>query len=65
MKRAAAGGDTTQVWIALQMVLMLEGVECRVRQVLGPERGTRPEPFQSDPGTYGGPATSATTRYLC
>ena len=31
LKKAAAGGDTTQVSIALQMVLMLEGVECRAK----------------------------------
>jgi len=31
LKKAAADGDTTQVSIALQMVLMLENVECRIR----------------------------------
>jgi hypothetical protein len=30
-KAAAAGGDTTQVSIALHMVLMLENVECRLK----------------------------------
>ncbi|MGA9947317.1 MAG: hypothetical protein WBQ24_03630 [Xanthobacteraceae bacterium] len=28
LKNAAAGGDTVQVSVALQMVLMLENVEC-------------------------------------
>jgi hypothetical protein len=28
---AAAGVDTTELWAALQMVLMLEGVKCRPR----------------------------------
>ncbi len=32
LKKAAAGGDTTQVSIALQMVLMLEGVEYRLKK---------------------------------
>jgi hypothetical protein len=29
LKKAAAGGDATQVSVALRMVLMLENVECR------------------------------------
>jgi hypothetical protein len=30
LKQAAAGGDTTEFWAALQMVLMLEGVEYKL-----------------------------------
>ncbi len=30
LDKAAAGGDTADVSVALQMVLMLENVECRV-----------------------------------
>lgn len=37
LKKAAAGGDTTQVWIALQMVLMLENFECWPAYENGPE----------------------------
>ena len=31
LEKAAAGGDATQVSIALRMVLMLESVECRLK----------------------------------
>jgi hypothetical protein len=31
LKQAATGGDTTELWAALQMVLMLEGVEYRLK----------------------------------
>ena len=31
LKKAAADGDTTELWAALQMVLMLEGVEYRLK----------------------------------
>jgi hypothetical protein len=31
LKQAAAGGDTTELWAALQMVLMLKGVEYRLK----------------------------------
>jgi hypothetical protein len=31
LKQAAIGGDTTELWAALQMVLMLENVECRLK----------------------------------
>jgi len=31
LKKAAARGDTTQISIALRMVLILENVECRVK----------------------------------
>jgi hypothetical protein len=30
LKQAATGGDTTELWAALQMVLMLENVEYRL-----------------------------------
>jgi hypothetical protein len=30
LKQAAAGGDTTEFWAALQMVLTLEGVEYKL-----------------------------------
>ena len=29
--RCSTGGDTTEFWAALQMVLMLEGVEYRLK----------------------------------
>ena len=28
LKQAAAGGDVTELWASLQMILMLEGIEC-------------------------------------
>ena len=31
LKKAAAGGDAAELWAALQMVLMLEGVEYRLK----------------------------------
>jgi hypothetical protein len=31
LKKAAAGGDTAELWAALQMVLMLEKVEYRLK----------------------------------
>ena len=31
LKKAAADGDTTELWAALQMVLMLENVEYRLK----------------------------------
>jgi hypothetical protein len=31
LKKAAASGDTTELWSALQMILMLEGVEYRLK----------------------------------
>jgi hypothetical protein len=31
LKQAAASGDTTELWAALQMVLMLEGIEHRLK----------------------------------
>jgi hypothetical protein len=31
LKQAATGGDMTELWAALQMVLMLENVEYRVK----------------------------------
>jgi hypothetical protein len=31
LKQAAAGGDTAELWAALQMVLMLEGVGYRLK----------------------------------
>jgi hypothetical protein len=34
LNKAAAGADTTQVFIALQMVLSMEHVPCTVKQVL-------------------------------
>jgi hypothetical protein len=30
LKQAAAGGDVTELWAALQMVLMMEKVEYRI-----------------------------------
>jgi hypothetical protein len=32
MKKAAAGADTTQVYVALQMVLQLENVEYQMKE---------------------------------
>jgi hypothetical protein len=32
LKQAAAGGETTELWAALQMVLMLENVEYRLKK---------------------------------
>jgi hypothetical protein len=31
LKKAAAGGDMAQVWVALQMVLQLEHVDYRLK----------------------------------
>jgi hypothetical protein len=31
LKQAAGGGDVTELWAALQMILMLEGVEYRLK----------------------------------
>ena len=31
LKQAAAGGDTTELWAALQMILMLENIEYRLK----------------------------------
>jgi hypothetical protein len=31
LKKAATSGDTTDLWAALQMILMLEGVEYRLK----------------------------------
>ena len=31
LKQAATSGDTTELWAALQMILMLEGVEYRLK----------------------------------
>ena len=31
LKQAASGGDTAELWAPLQMVLMLEGVEYRLK----------------------------------
>ena len=31
LKQAAAGGDTTEFWAALQMILMLENIEYRLK----------------------------------
>jgi hypothetical protein len=31
LKQAATGGDATELWAALQMVLMLEGVDYRLK----------------------------------
>ena len=31
LKQAATGGDVAELWAALQMVLMLEGVEYRLK----------------------------------
>ena len=31
LKQAATGGDTAELWASLQMILMLEGVEYRLK----------------------------------
>ena len=31
LKQAAAGGDVTELWAALQMVLMMENIEYRLK----------------------------------